>query len=221
MKNYFKFIFLAFFLAFFGLTNLTAQTINADGAKTKIRIGLVQVKTTGVGEGMDPQQFSTAIQNSLNQYLKSPDAEIVLLESKLASQIPNEAKEKQCDYLVFVTAAHKKGSGGFGKMFGKVAPVLGAVVPMAGVAGGIAGSVASTAIMTAGSMSSNVKAKDSLEFNLTVQKTGSDNPVLNKKYAAKAKSNGEDIFTPLIEQIAQDTLDTTNGKTVKTATDNK
>jgi hypothetical protein len=119
MKNYFKFIFLAFFSAFWGLTNLTAQTINADGAKTKIRIGLAQVKTTG------------------------------------------------------------------------------------------------------GSLSSSVKAKDSLEFNLTVQKTGSDNPVLNKKYAAKAKSNGEDIFTLLIEQLAQDTLDMTNGKTVKTATNSK
>jgi len=222
MKNYLNFILLTTLSIFLGVMNLTAQTVKTDAAKTKTRIGLAQVKTISVGEGMDPQQFSAGIQNSLTEYLKSPDVEVVVLEAKLASQIPNEAKEKQCDFVVFVTGSHKKGGGGFGKMFGKVAPVLGAVVPMAGVAGGmagaVAGQVASTAIITAGSMSSNVKAKDSLEFNLTIQKTGSENAVLTKKYEAKAKSNGEDIFTPLIEQIAQDTLDTANGKTVKAAT---
>lgn len=220
MKNYFNFVFIAIFSIFLGLTSAAAQTVNNDGTKTKIRIGLAQVKTTSVGEGMDAQQFSTGIQNSLSQYLKTPDIEIVVLEAKLASQIPVEAKEKQCDYLIFVTAAHKKGGGGFGKMFGKVAPIVGAVVPMAGVAG-VAGSVASTAIMTAGSMSSSVKAKDSLEFNLTMQKIADNSEVLAKKYTAKAKSNGEDIFTPLIEKMAQDTIDATSGKTVNPATDDK
>lgn len=222
MKNYFKFVFFTVFSIFLGLINSSAQTVNTDGAKTKTRIGLAQVKTISVGEGMDAQQFGAGIQNSLGEYLKSSEVEIVILEAKLASQIPNEAKEKQCDYLVFVTAAHKKGgSGGFGKMFGTVAPVLGAVVPMAGVAGAIAGTVASTAIMTAGSMASNVKAKDSLQFDLTIQKIETDSQILTKQYKAKAKSNGEDIFTPLIEQMAQDTLDTANGKTVKPATENK
>lgn len=221
MKNYFKLIFTALLLAFSSFTNLTAQTENAD-AKTKIRVGLASVKTTSVGEGMDAQQFGLGVQNSLGEYLKTPEIEVVVLESKLASQIPNEAKDKKCDYLVFVTAAHKKGgSGGFGKMFGTVAPVLGAVVPMAGVAGGIAGSVASTAIMTAGSMSSNVKAKDSLQFDLTIQKVETNSQVFTKQYKAKAKSNGEDIFTPLIEKMAQDTVDAANGKTAQTATAGK
>ena len=99
-------------------------------------------------------------------------------------------------------------------------PVVGAVVPMAGVVG-VAGSVASTAIITAGSMSSNVKAKDSLEFNLTMQKVADNSEVLAKKYAAKAKSNGEDIITPLIEQMAQDTIDAATGKTVDPAVPDK
>lgn len=213
-------MFTALFTVFLSL-NLTAQTENVD-AKTKIRVGLASVKTASVGEGMDAQQFGLGVQNSLGSYLNSPEIEVVVLESKLASQIPNEAKDKKCDYLVFVTAAHKKsGGGGFGKMFSKVAPVVGAVVPMAGVAGGIAGSVASTAIMTAGSMSSNVKAKDSLQFDLTIQKVENNSQILTKQYKAKAKSNGEDIFTPLIERMAQDTIDAANGKTAQTATAEK
>lgn len=216
MKKYFGSIFTAAFLVFLSFTNLTAQTENAD-TKTKIRVGLATVKTASVGEGIDAQQFGLGVQNSLSEYLKTPETEIVVLESKLASQIPNEAKEKKCDYIVFVTAAHKKGGGGFGKMFSTVAPVVGAVVPMAGVAGAIAGSVASTAIMTAGSMSSNVKAKDSLQFDLTIQKVETNSQILTKQYKAKAKSNGEDIFTPLIEKMAQDTIDAANGKTAQTA----
>lgn len=221
MKRYFKAIFTAFFTVFLSFTNLTAQIENAD-MKTKIRVGVASVKTASVGEGMDAQQFGLGVQNSLSEYLNSPEIEVVVLESKLASQIPNEAKDKKCDYLVFVTAAHKKGgSGGFGKMFSKVAPVVGAVVPITGVAGGIAGSVASTAIMTVGSMSSNVKAKDSLQFDLTIQKVETASQILTKQYKAKAKSNGEDIFTPLIEQMAQDTIDAANGKAAQTATAEK
>lgn len=222
MKKYLKLTFAALLLTFLSLTNLSAQTENAD-AKPKIKIGLAAVKTTSVGEGMDASQFSAGVQNTFSEYLKSPEIEIVVLESKLASQIPNEAKEKNCDYLIFVTAEHKKGGGGFGKMFGKVAPIAGAVIPMAGAAGGIAGQVAgqvaSTAIISAGSMSSNVKAKDSLEFNLTIQRAESNSQVLAKQYKSKAKTNGEDIFTPLIEQMAQDTLDAANGKTVKPTTE--
>lgn len=221
MKNLFKLICLSLILIGISSADLKAQTVDTNNKK--IRLGLTAVKTTSVGEGLDAQQFSAGVQNSLSEYLKSPDIEIVVLEAKLASQIPNEAKEKNCDYLLFVNAAHKKGGGGgFGKIFGKVAPVVGAVVPMAGAAGGLAGAVAgqvaSTAIMTAGSMSSNVKAKDSLEFNMTIQKAETSEAVLTRQYKAKAKSNGEDIFTPLIEQMAQDTLDAANGKTVKPAT---
>lgn len=223
MNKYFKFIFLTIFSIFLGLTNLTAQTENADATQTKIRVALMTVKTTSVGEGMDAAQFGAGVQNSLSEYLKTPDIELVQIEAKLPSAIEAEIKEKKVDYVVYLTAAHKKGGGGgFGKMFGKVAPMIGQVVPMAGgVGGAIAGQVASTAIMTAGSMAGNVKAKDSLEFNLTIQKTGSNAAILTKKYATKSKSNGEDIFTPLIEQMAQDTIDTANGKTVKPATEGK
>ena len=115
MKNIFGLICLSLFLTCFGSADLKAQT--ADVKAKKIRLGLAAVKTTSVGEGIDAQQFGTAIQNSLGEYLKSPDVEIVVIEVKLPSAIEAEAKEKAFDYLISVTVSHKKGGGSFG-MFG-------------------------------------------------------------------------------------------------------
>ncbi|HLM62517.1 MAG TPA: hypothetical protein VK308_17075, partial [Pyrinomonadaceae bacterium] len=202
--------------------SLKAQT--ADAKAKKIRLGVLPVKTASVGEGMDAQQFGAAIQTSLGEYLKSPDVELVVMEAKLPSAIEAETREKNIDYLISATVSHKKGGGGFG-MFGKIAPVLGQVAPMAGmggsVAGQIAGSVATTAIMTAASMSQNVKAKDSIELNVSMQKTGDNSSVFAKQYKAKAKSNGEDIITPMIEQSAQAIIDAATGKTQPATTGKK
>jgi hypothetical protein len=213
MKKLFKLASLSFFLGCLGLLNSQAQTVE-NGAK-KIRVGLAAVKTTSVGEGLDAQQFSVGIQSLISEYLKSPKIEIVALEARLPTAIETEIKEKSLDYVVFVTASHKKG-GGFGKMFSAVAPALGQIAPMAGmggsVAGAVAGQVASTAIMTAATMSQNVKAKDAVELNVTMQKPLDKSNVLTKQFKAKAKANGEDIITPLIEQTAQAIMDAATGK---------
>jgi hypothetical protein len=191
---------------------MNAQT--ASSSTKKIRLGLTTVKTTAVGEGIDARQFGAAIQNSLGEYLKSPNVELVPIEAKLQSAIDAEAKEKAVDYLISATVLHKKG-GGFG-MFKSIAPVLGQVAPVAGmggsVAGAVAGQVAATAIMTAAAMSQNVKAKDSVELNVSMQKTGDKSNFLTKHLKGKAKSDGEDIITPLIEQTAQAIIDAAVGK---------
>jgi hypothetical protein len=223
MKKLFVLICLSLLITCFGAISLQAQDTNVKAGK--IRIGVLPVKTAGVGEGIDPAQFGAAIQNSLGEYLKTPEVEIVPIEAKLASAIEAELREKAIDYVVSATVAHKKGGGGFGGMFGTIAPVLGQVAPMAGiggsVAGQIAGTVATTAIMTAATMSQNVKAKDSVELNVSVQKAADKSTVLTKQFKGKAKSNGEDIITPLIEQSAQAIIDTATGKTPPASTQKK
>ena len=96
-------------------------------------------------------------------------------------------------------------------MFKSLAPVLGNVVPMAGAAGGvggqIAGSVASTAIITAANVSGNVKSKDEITLDLKLTKLGGA-PAFAQVYKAKAKSDGEDIISQIIEQAAQSVVDT-------------
>ncbi|MDQ4123843.1 MAG: DUF4412 domain-containing protein [Acidobacteriota bacterium] len=171
------------------------------------RIGLAAVKTSAVGEGMNAAQLASAIGATLAEYLKTPSVEIVQLEAKLPSQIDAEAKQKECDFVVYTNVAHKKGGGGLGGMFGKAAGnILGSAIPMAGGTGAaVAGHVAATAIYTAASMSESIKSKD--EITLEIKMTQADAAVLTKQYKAKAKSDGEDIISPLIEQAAQAIVD--------------
>ena len=182
------------------------------GQNQTVRVGLANVKTGAVGEGMNAQELSGAIGNLLGEYLKGSTVEIVPLEAKLAQSIDAEAKQKDCAFVLYATVSHKKGggSGGFGKMFAQVAPMLSMVVPMAGVAGAIAGSVAWTAAMSAANASSNVKPKDEITLDLKLQNGAA--VALTKQYKAKAKSGGEDILTPMIEQAAQEIINAVGGK---------
>lgn len=209
MKNYIlnKFVLLTLCLAM----SLMAFANTATSGKTDatVRIGMAGVKTGTVGEGMNAQELAGAIQNTLGEYFKGSKVELVPLESKLASSMEAEAKEKGCAFVLYTTVSHKKGgSGGFG-MFKTIAPVLSTVVPVVGLAGGmagvIAGSAASSAVSTAAGASSNVKAKDELTLDIKLQ--NGSTVILTNQYKAKAKSSGEDLISPLIEQAVQAIVD--------------
>ncbi|MEQ1606507.1 MAG: hypothetical protein ABL999_16725 [Pyrinomonadaceae bacterium] len=180
---------------------------NAKKAGT-IRVG-VSVTTTAVGEGITANDLSAAIQNTLGTYLKGTKIEIVPLEAKLAAALTGEAKEKECDFVLYASAAHKKGGGGgfgFGKMLGQVVSQTG-IGHTGSVAGNIAGQVATTAIVTATSMSGNVKSKDELTLDLKVQSPVDNTSPLARQFKAKAKSDGDDIISTVVEQAAQAILD--------------
>ncbi|MFT3744750.1 MAG: hypothetical protein QM785_10730 [Pyrinomonadaceae bacterium] len=174
-----------------------------------IRVG-VSVKTTAVGEGITANDLSAAIQNTLGTYLKGTKIEVVPLEAKLAAALTGEAKEKECDFVLYATAAHKKGGGGgfgFGKMLARTVAQTG-IGHTGSVAGNIAGQVATTAIVSAGNMSANVKSKDELTLDLKVQSPVDNSSPLAKQFKAKAKSDGDDIISAVVEQAAQAILDT-------------
>jgi len=170
----------------------------ADGkTEGKVRVGLAVVKTGKVGEDVNASELAGAIQSALAEHLKGTKLEIVQLESRLASATEAEAKEKGCAYVLYATVSHKKGGGGFG-MFKAIAPVLGSVVPVAGVGGMIAGQIASTAINAAAT--ANVKPKD--EVTLEIKLRNGAAVTLARQFKAKARGAGEDVITPLVEQAA-------------------
>jgi len=184
-------------------TSNAAQPLIGAKKEGTVRVGVI-VKTTSVGEGIAAADLSAAVQNSLGQYLKGTKVEIVSIEAKLAQAQAGEAKEKECDFVLQATAAHKKGGGGgfggFGRMLGSVAPMLGA--------GGVVGHIAGSAIVTAASMSGNMKSKDELSLDLKLQSASDNSVALAKLLKVKAKSDGEDIISSIIEQAAQAILET-------------
>lgn len=197
-----------------GMANASAPREAGEvGAKKPgmVRLGLAAVKTGSVGEGLSAADLSAAVENTLADYLKSPSVELVELEAKLPSQIDAEAKQKECDFVIYATVSHKKGGGGGGfGMFSKVmAPAVGQVgIGHTGsVAGNVAGQIATTAIVSAGSMSASVKQKDELTLEVKLQAPGNSTPAAAREFKSKARSAGEDIITPVVEQAAQMILD--------------
>ena len=127
------------------------------------------------------------------------------LEPRLSSAITAEAQQKECDYVIYTNVSHKKGGGGFG-MFGQA---LGSAIGQTGIghtgstAGNIAGQVATRSIVSASSVSASVKSKDEITLDLKLNKSDGG-AALSKVYKVKAKSNGDDIISQVIEQAAEE-----------------
>lgn len=170
-----------------------------------IRIGLASVKTGAVGDGIAAVDLAAAVQNSLIEYLKAPNIEVVTIDSKLAASIDAEAKERECDLVLFIIASHKKGGGGFGGMFGSA---LGAAIGRTGIGatgstvGNIAGQIATQSIVTATSLSANIKAKDELTLDVKLNRTSGESALI-RTIKVKAKGNGDDIIGSAVEQAAE------------------
>lgn len=163
-----------------------------------VRIGIM-TKVGAVGENLSADDLAAAVNNTLGKYLKGSKFEIVPIEAKLTSLIEEEAKQKDCDYILFANLSHKKGGGGgFGKMLGKMSDV---VSRQAIGSSNIGGQIARTTIVSAATVSQNVKSKDEITLEFKMQQIGSVE-VLSQQFKAKAKSNSEDIISAVVEQVA-------------------
>ncbi len=126
----------------------------------------------------------------------------------------------------------KKGSG-FG-MLKKLAPMA-AAVPMLGggmgnMGGQMAASMAAQTMMNAsmqsaqedamanamaainGAQKNAVKAGDTLTFEYKLVKPDEEKPAKADKLSSKAKENGQDVLSPLIESVATAVVGTVAGK---------
>ena len=182
----------------------------STGAKKAgvVRLGVVPVKTGSVGEGMNAGELSESVKNTFAGMFKGANVELVSIEAKLPSAIDAEVKQKSCDFVIYATVSHKKGGGGFGKMFAKIAPVI--VDSFPGSTGTVEGNAAVNAgrgvVYTASDAAQNVKAKDELTLEINLHSAGSS--VFSKQFKMKAKSDGDDLITPLVEQVARAILQT-------------
>jgi uncharacterized protein YcfJ len=177
--------------------NNSISTLEAKKSGT-VRIGLASVKTGAVGEGFNAADLAAAIQNSMPQYLKGTKVEVVQLDAKLQSSIDAEAKQKDCDYVLNMTVSHKKGGGGFGKVLGGVIAQTGGS-SWGNTAANVAGAVAVNTI-SAAALSQNVKSKDEITLDINLAKNGAQ--TLAKQFKVKAKGNGDDIISAVVEQAA-------------------
>jgi hypothetical protein len=203
--------------AFIGLTFVTG----AIGAQTlKVGVALPRAQL-GQGNG-NAADVAEPVRQALLSYLKGPAMEVVPIEARIPIQINAEAKEKGCDFVLYTDVKQTKKGGGLG-MLKKLAPMAAAMPMLGGVGnmgGQMAASMAAQTMMTAsmqsaqedamadamaainGAQKSNVKAGDTITLEYKLVKPDAELPALADKVAGKAEQNGQDVLSPLIENVA-------------------
>lgn len=175
---------------------------------TAQRIGIVKPKAT-LGD-VPEAQVSDAVTNTFYELMKSKTVEVVAIEARLPIQVAPEAEEKNVGYILYSTLTQKKGKsdgGLFGRMTGRVANSVASRVPYGrGVGGEIAVAAASETLRTVSMLANQIKAKDELTLEYKLVRVGDSQAVISKSVTAKAKENGEDIITGLIETAANEVL---------------
>ena len=187
-------------------------------APGKIRVGIAPAQAQ-LGQGNNAQaDYGTPIRNAIIFIMNGPAVEITGLDSRLPIQIQAEAQQKQCDYILMSGVTVKHAGGGFGSFMKKAGP-MSSMIPMAGGMGGaIATQAASAAMQTAAQaaqqnainqlagFNGQIKSKDDVTVEYQLYPTGQPTIKLQNSLNAKAKSNGEDVMTPLIQQAANTIL---------------
>jgi hypothetical protein len=136
------------------------------------------------------------------QFLTGPKIEVIRISALLPIQATAEAKEKQCDYVLVSSLSQKKSAGGFGalKTLSAATPMA-AMIPGAGMAAMAASQSLAIASSTAVMASSGVKAKSEVSFEYSLN-SPDETSVLRDAQKSKAKTDGEDVVTPMIQKAA-------------------
>jgi hypothetical protein len=197
-------------------------------APGKIRIG-VAPPDAQVGQGSNTgADYSTPIRNAEVALMNGPAIEIAALDSHIPMQLQAEAQQKQCDFILYSSVVVKHASsGGFGK-FAKMAGPMASMTPIGAMAHGMGGAVAASAASAAASAAAQsaqqqamnqlagfngqIKSKDDVTVQYQLVGTGQSSPILQNTLKAKAKTDGEDVLTPLLQQTATSVLDQASKK---------
>ena len=165
--------------------------------------------------GVDPV---AAVRDAFTSFLTGPTLAVQPLNARLRSQVREEAKLAGCRFLLFPSVKHERKSGG-GGIFGKVAS--GAVQQGAWAVSGSAGSTVGRVVAgaAAGAASSAVydyasSSRNKDELTLTYRlESGAGAVLIEKSEKRKAKSDGEDLLTPLVQRAAEAIDAATKGRT--------
>jgi hypothetical protein len=192
-------------------------------APGKIRVG-VAPPDAQLGQGNSSgADYSTPIRNVEVVLMSGPAVEIAALDSHVPLQLQAEAQQKQCDYILYSGVIVKHSSGGNLGKFMKIGSTAANFTPAGMMAHGVGSAMAAqAAAQAAGAAASQmaqqqaisqlagfngqIKSKDDVTVQYQLIATGQNAPVVQNTLQGKAKSDGEDVLTPLLQQTANAVL---------------
>jgi hypothetical protein len=165
-------------------------------------VAIVQPITEGLpGKAAD---VAGGVRDLMAGYLAGSSLKVVALESPLPSQAVVEARQKDCDLLLYLKLTRKTGGGRLAHAFGRAAGSAAWALPGTGSLAGTAGRIATSAgLQTAASLAESTKASDEAKLEYRLQSTSGEVQFGPKSEHQKASVDGEDIVTPVIARAAE------------------
>ena len=148
----------------------------------------------------------TAVRASFSSFLTGPSLSVVELKARLQSQAREEAKQANCPYVLLTTMKQqRKTDRGLlrratsGAIEAGASSVIGSA---RSTEARIAAGAAAQAAAAAREVSYSVKTKDELELTYRLE-SARGVVLLDKTEKRTAKSDGEDVLTPLVERASE------------------
>lgn len=189
----------------FILLTLAADVALAQQERNMTRICLAPASVEA--SSGDANTAIDAARESFNAYLTGPSLKSEPLKSRLESQAREEARQAGCPWTLFTTL--KVVSKNSSNILGQVA--AGAVREGAYAAGQATGTTAgraagsavySAANQTAWNYATTIRKKDELTLGYRLESLDGT-VLLDKREKRTAKSDGEDLLTPMVQAAAE------------------
>lgn len=147
----------------------------------------------------------SALRELFASYLKGPSTQVLELEARLVSQALEEARQKECRHVLIATLTRKRGGGGvLGKVMGHAAATAAWHIPGGGTVGSaVARGAAIGTVQAVAGLATSTRAKDEMRLEYRLASVDGKTQVGPKSDRRKAKVDGEDLLTPLVERAAE------------------
>jgi hypothetical protein len=181
-----------------GLHTATAWNALPQGGQTCIAMVLPSVH--GIeGNATDVGSF---LRDVFASYLTGPSVQVVPLHARLASQAMEEAAQRHCSHVLMVTLSRKRG-GGVGRVVGQAAGTASWHIPGGGSVGSavVRGAAIGTAQAVA-ALATSTRTNDDMQMEYRVSSPTGTIELGPTREKLKAKVDGEDLLTPLVEKAA-------------------
>jgi len=179
-----------------------APALTSPGPSTCIAFVLPSVQ--GV-EG-DATAVGTSLRELFASFLRGPSMQVVLLEARLAAHAVEEARLKDCAHVLSVMVTRRRaGSGGstFGQIVGQAGSSAAWGLPMGGVGAAVARGATVATTQAISELAASTRSRDEIRLDYRVTSLDGRITVGPRMDRAKAKSDGEDLLTPMVERAAE------------------
>jgi hypothetical protein len=150
----------------------------------------------------DATAFAASLRELFMSYLTGPTLRAIALDARLPSQAIEEARQKDCEYMLMTTVIRVRHGGGGGlAALGRAAGTAASYgIPYGGSVGTAAArSAAIAGAYAVSNMAGTTKAKDEITMDYRVEKLDRVSDTKPTTLKAKAKQDGEDLLTPMTE----------------------